>query len=97
MRMQLPFRSSRHHDRGHRRGIGAAENRGNDDAAPSLCEPVDDVASIGDPAHRHHTSQVLNGLMWKGPNSWFGKTGKTTAVRTKNLVKVRISTGATWW
>ena len=41
------------------------------------------------------TSQVLNGLMWKGPNSWFGKTGKTTAVRTRNLVKVRISTGAT--
>ena len=39
------------------------------------------------------TSHVLNGLMWNGPNSWFGSTGRITPLRNRNLAKVRISRG----
>ena len=37
------------------------------------------------------TSHVLKGLMWNGPYSWFGSTGKITPLRNRNLAKVRIS------
>jgi hypothetical protein len=33
--------------------------------------------------------------MWKGPKSCLGNTGRKTAVRRRNFVKVRISSGGT--
>ena len=46
-------------DRGHRRGVRAPEDGGQDDAAASLEDPLQDVAREGDPAHRHDDEERL--------------------------------------